>query len=232
MKWSESLAPIRPQEEAKKERQRRMKQFQKDCAPLMKELGEVGFVYDTIDGLIHSGVAYRAAVPVLLKWVSMTGNYDVREAIVRALSVPWAKPDAAPVFIKEFRTADSSEHSYKWALGNGLSIVADDSVVDELIELARDRTHGKSREMLALALANIRDPRVVDVLLELLQDEQMAGHAVIALGKLGASKGRASIEPFVHHEKAWIRREAKKALSRIDREAAKGTNRLASKRIQ
>jgi HEAT repeat protein len=68
-----------------------------------------------------------------------------------------------------------------------------------------------------LALGNLTHPRVVDVLVELLGDEEVAGHAVIALGKLRAPSARAALEPFLDHHKAWVRQEARKALAALGR---------------
>ncbi len=74
---------------------------------------------------------------------------------------------------------------------------------------------GRSREMLALALANMKNPRSVDVLIESLGDDDVAGHAVQALRKMKAKKAEPAIRPFIQHPKTWIRSEAKKALERM-----------------
>jgi len=52
----------------------------------------------------------------------------------------------------------------------------------------------------------------------LLEDEDVAGHAVIALGNLRAKQARGKIEALLRHKKAWIRGEAGKALRKIDQE--------------
>jgi HEAT repeat protein len=63
----------------------------------------------------------------------------------------------------------------------------------------------------------MKDPRAVDVLIDLLDDDDVAGHAVVGLGKLRASKARQRVEEFLAHPKAWVRREAKRALAKIDK---------------
>jgi len=186
------------------------------ASPIVRELKEAGFAVESIDELRRSGVSYKGAINVLLKWIPLTENVGVKESIVRALSVPWAKPTAARPLLGEFRTAPAATASgLKWAIGNALEVVADDSVLDEIFELAKDKRHGKSREMLAVALGNMKDPRAVDVLIELLSDEEVAGHALIGLGKLKAGKARPHIESFLDHPKPWIRKEAKKALAKL-----------------
>jgi len=100
----------------------------------------------------------------------------------------------------------------------GTSVVADDSIFDEVAELVRDQRHGGAREMLAVALGNMRDPRAVDLLIELLADEEVAGHALIAIGKLKARKARPHVERFLNDDKAWVRGEARRALAKIDKD--------------
>ena len=88
---------------------------------------------------------------------------------------------------------------------------------DEIASLARDGRYGDSRKMLALALGRMKkEPRAVDVLLELLEDD-IAGHAIIGLRMLKAKRAKARIEPFLDHERAWVRREAKRAVTALEK---------------
>ncbi|MGH9243237.1 MAG: HEAT repeat domain-containing protein [Acidimicrobiales bacterium] len=67
----------------------------------------------------------------------------------------------------------------------------------------------------------MKDPKAVDVLIGLLDDPDVEGHAVVALGNLRAESARDRIEPLLEHPKTWIRQEAKRALAKIDKAAAK-----------
>jgi hypothetical protein len=170
-----------------------------------------------LDELRRSGARYASAIPILLKWLPLVTESSVKESIVRCLSVPWAKPEAAKPLIAAFRSASlNSAAGVKWTIANALEVVADKTVFTDLSELVRDPEHGKAREMLAVALGNINDPRAVEVLLTLLDDESIAGHAIMALGKLCAPQARARIERFLNHPKAWVRRQAERALQKID----------------
>jgi hypothetical protein len=52
--------------------------------------------------------------------------------------------------------------------------------------------------------------------MKLLDDDMVAGHAIMALGRLKAKRSRSRLKPFLHHRRAWVRREAQKAVQRID----------------
>jgi hypothetical protein len=196
-------------------------------APLLADCAAAGVPVDSVWDFTKAGSDYSALLPVFLKWLPLMRDAHAKQGIVRALTRRWARPAAAEPLIKEFRRVDADSGGYvglggrwgslKWAIGNALDVVADDSVFEELVDIARERRHGRTREMVVLALGNMRNPTAVDVLLDLLNDEDVAGHAVGALGKLKASKAKPDLERFLHHEKDWIRQAAQRALAKIER---------------
>lgn len=183
------------------------------AVPIVAELRAAGFEVDAIADLHNRALDYEAAVPVLLRWLPQVENAAVEQDVVRALSVEWARPDAAAPLVAAFRAAD--DDGVRWAIGNALAVVADDSVFDDVAALATDRSGGRAREMIAVALGNMTDPRAVDVLRELLADDEVAGHALIGLGRLGAAEAaRDDVEPFLEHPVEWVREEARRLLAR------------------
>jgi HEAT repeat protein len=207
----------RRQVEVQRQQQQNIEEYLTAAAPVLQDLAQAGVHVDRIsaDQLIQQD--YKAAIPILLRWLQRVDNLRIKEAIVRSLSVPWAKPTAAPALVDAFRQAPDDPPGLKQAIGNALSIVADDSVFQDIVALARDKRHGQARVMVVEALANMRDPRAVDVLCELLADEEVAAHAVVTLGKLKAARARPQIEPFLNHSEGWVRKEAKRALAKIDK---------------
>jgi hypothetical protein len=187
------------------------------AAPVIAELVALGFSIESLAELRDRGTECGAAVPVLMRWLPEVQNLDVKQDIVRCLSIPSARPRAAPVLIAEFRNSrDETPTGLRWAIGNALDVVADDSVFDDMVELAKERAYGKAREMVVLALGNMTDPRAPRVLVDLLANDEVAGHAIMALGKLRAVSARSNVEQFLRHPREWIRKEAKRAIERID----------------
>lgn len=186
---------------------------------LLAELAEVGFPVASLTELRTSGARYRAAVPVLLRWLPVVSDRQAKEDLVRALSVPWARPVAARPLIDEFERVDErvdpTGTGLRWVIGNALSIVADDFVFDELVRLVEDQSFGKARQMVVVGLGRSKRPEAVPVLMGLLDDEDVSGHAVKALAKLGADEARPALERMVNDPRAWVRNEAKRALSRL-----------------
>jgi HEAT repeat protein len=191
------------------------KEFREEERPLIDDLAAIGFHVESVrDVLQFSRADYAQCVPVLLHRLQLISNESVKESVVRVLTTKTARPAATLPLIREFE--DSENFYYKWAVGNALSVVADDSVFDELKRLALDEQHGKAREMLVLALGNMRNPDTVPVLMELLKDDELTAHSLSALGKLRARAARSEVEKFLGHPRALVRKQAKLALKRID----------------
>jgi hypothetical protein len=203
-------------ERAKAHRQESIQRQRLNAAPVVQDLKNAGFAIKSLDELRRSGTSYTAAIPVLIKWLPLVSDVLVKDSIVRALSVPWAKPIAARPLIAEFQATSELASGLKWTIGNALAVVADDGVFNEIAKLVREKRHGNAREMLAVALGNMVDVRAVDLLLNLLHDEDVVGHALIALGKLKVQKARPQIESLLKHRKQWVRKEAQKALANLD----------------
>jgi HEAT repeat protein len=185
---------------------------------------------DTTDFGIFSSVARttfdaEAAAPLLVEWLPRMRDPVDKEVIARTLTgTKRAAPAAARAILAEFRIAPLEDETTKWAYANALSTLADAELADDLIELVRDPRHGRSREMLCDALKRTKDPRAPDVLIGLIDDDEVAGHAILALrtygpksslphlrragSKLAAVLERPTATPFA-------KRQARKALERI-----------------
>lgn len=208
------------QRERAERTRRSIEEYREAAAPLLAELAAAGFVVQSASELHQKRFNYESAVPILVKWLPLMSNPRVKESIVRALSVPFAQ-EAASLLVEEFRRVDPKPSGLKWAIGNALDVVANDAVMDEMIDLATDKRHGKAREMVVSGLGNMSDHRVVPILIDLLKDEEVFVHAMMGLAKLAATAGRSSIEPFLEHPKAYVRKEAKKAIAQIDKAAGR-----------
>jgi hypothetical protein len=184
-------------------------------ASLMDELKQLVYDVPTPEDLPKTRRRYRDAVPVLLVWLPRIDDIAARESIVRALSVPWARPDAIEPLVREFE--QSNAEAYEWAVGNALSVVADDSAFDDLERIVRDARYGKAREMVVVALGNAKKRRddALRVLTDLLADDELAQHALLGLEKLGDPRAIPSVERLLDADDRWIRTCAKKTLAKL-----------------
>jgi len=186
------------------------------AAPVLAELAKMGLSVGAISELYNEDMDYQRAIPVLLDWLPRVPNHDVKEELVRAVSVKWAKPQAAPLLVKEFRAvAGETGAGLRWAIGNALEVVSDVTVLDDLLDIAKNREYGMARQMVVVALGKLKDPRAIDTLIGLVGDDDVTGQAVGALGALRAREALPVLEGLSEHSNSWIRKEAEKAIAKI-----------------
>jgi hypothetical protein len=185
--------------------------------PILVCLSETGYDAGSLADLRYSGIRYRKAIPILIAFISETTDTKTLMEVVRALSVPWAKPQATGPLIDLFRRLDDqTEGSVRWAVGNALEVTWDDAYFDDLVGLAIDRSYGRDREMIALGLARSKRPEAADVLIGLLNDPDVNGHATKALRKLRVPAARAGLERMLGDNRTWVRKEAQRALTALE----------------
>jgi len=185
---------------------------------LIEEFRDHGFPISEISDLYNKKYNYKEMVPELIDAVGREENPKNLEEIVRALSVIWAKPAAAKSLVRLFqKVEDGNELGLRWVIGNALSIVADDSVYAEIVNCILQAGYGRSREMLVVALANMKTHDADRILMGLLKDEDLAGHALIAVRKRKSKEALDLARGLENHPKAWVRKEAKKTVGALER---------------
>jgi len=214
---------VRRREEQSKHFKALEKEFAQEEKPLVEALNKAAIPIKSVWDLVNTGNFYPQAIPILVAHLKHPYPFRIREAITRALSIKDAGAVAYAELVREFKelpdSRDVAQHGFKWALGNAISIVADDSNFDEIVELVRDKRHGNTRDMITLRLPNLDPKRAIGVLLELLNDDddEIVGQALTALEKLKAIVARPTVERFLHHVNPSIRKESAKILARMSR---------------
>ena len=133
---------------------------------------------------------------------------------MRCLTVPHLAGIATTPVLALYHQVE--DDSLRWAIGNAMIALATDDVADEILRIVRDERNGRSRQMFVLSLARLHHPELLPTLVDLLSDPIVAGQAVAALGALRWRSARPAVERMLTHPNEWVRKEAKKALKRID----------------
>jgi hypothetical protein len=218
--------------EAERQREAAASEFRRSAEPLKASLRAAGLpdagfgTFVSPRGAEYFGrpeFDHQRSVPILLDWLPRVDDPRVKEAIVRHLSTKYAKPVAARPLIEEFRRSPVEQHALNWAIGNALAVVAGNDVLAELLELAQDPSHGPARQMIVLRLGRApKRPEIAEALIRLVEDEDVALHAMSALRQqLGPAGARPYLERLKDHPSERIRGHAAKELKKVDRVLAK-----------
>lgn len=191
--------------------------------PILADLRAAGLDIDEISDLLNEHLDYERQLPVLIDWIPRCANLRVREVLVRALAVPAARRTAAAdTLLREFETAPSSASGYRWAVALALTGAARPQDAEAVVRLFADRSYGTGRQELARVIARLRPPEALAVLVAALDDDDVAGHAVEALGFLGDPGAIPRLETMAGHPRKWVRREAARAIAKIERKRSRG----------
>jgi len=172
------------------EADRKAAEWRKAEQPLAEDLRAAGFDVESAWDLFNRKEPwnkkervrpYPEALPILLKHLERSYPDRVREGIARALAVrreAWAAAGidirfAWETLTKLYRQEEVGTDA-KDGLAVAISAVADDELLDEVIDLAKDVRHGPSRLLLLSALERSSDPRARAALMELGTDPQLS----------------------------------------------------------
>jgi len=150
----------------------------------------------------------------LLKYLIEVTDVNDKEFLVRCLGVKGFCEATKPL-INEFYK--SNNVTFKWAIGNSLSIISDIDSVPELIRIVQEKEQGIARQMIVDGLGAYKSDDVKEVLVNLLSDDEVAGHAISGISKTGDKALIKHIEPFLTHKVKWVRTEASKAIKKLEK---------------
>jgi len=149
-----------------------------DEVPLVKALADVGFSVVSVWDLVNSPGPYKEAIPVLLEHLDRPYLDRTREGIARSLAVPdarYAWSRLVELYRKEpVVKVDGKRSDTKSGLAVALAAIATDATLEELISLAKDKSHGSSRLLLLRALRRSKQATAKRTIEELASDPELA----------------------------------------------------------
>lgn len=213
-----------------------MERFKADERPVLEALADAGLRVKDLSALVNLDIDYTAQLPVLITWLRRVEYVPVKGTIARALTIREARPAAVPALLEELRLAppeapvppdaDPAQRMaqrdvrlLRDALGNAVAFTADASHFDTIVALVEDPRTGSARSsLIADYLGRFRTKReqAIPVLRRLLADDDLGRYALKPLARLRAVDARPEMERFLNHEQDWVRRDAKRALARLD----------------
>lgn len=179
---------------------------------LIKEANNNGFDVQDFNDFNTIKRKIKSFIPILIKYLYLFEKDNFKDAIVGLLGVKGFY-DATETLIKLYYNFDTPID--RWAIGDALYNIQDKRFEDEYIKIVNDKSNGISRQMIVLLLGKLRCEKALPSLIDLLQDLDVNGHVVIALGYFKNNDLIKYIEPFLNHNKKWIRTEAEKAIKKI-----------------
>lgn len=141
--------------------------------PLLDELKDLGFLVQDVWDFANTNSSYADALPVLLKHLQKPYADKIKEGIARALAVPEAK-SSWHILLSEFeKTNQLMAPGSKMGLAAAIAVIADDSVIKDLISVIQDKSHGESRILFLKVFKRSKLPVAKKILAELANDPEV-----------------------------------------------------------
>lgn len=180
-------------------------------------LSKVGIEIKDIYELVNSKKTYPDAIPVLVSTLTSGIEEDnLKEGVIRALAVKEAKGKIGSILIDEFHMTSKDKPLLRWAIGNTMEVVIGKEDLEKVIEIVLDKSNGMSRQMFVVSLGNIKSEKSENVLINLLDDDEVAAHALNGLRRIRSVKALEKVKQLLNHPKPLIRKEAEKTLKKIE----------------
>lgn len=184
----------------------------------------VGCVYDLLREVEGS---YAYVIPALLELLPTIRHDRLKEGIIRALTDPAAATkEVGDALLREFELIPGDTHSsknVKWAVGNAMSVIAQDSHFDQMVRIIQDRPLGWVRRKFPLGLARTvrRRTEAIELLRQWLEDPDLVRSCILGLGVLRATEALPDVRRYVNDKHPQVAAAARKVAKMMERRSAK-----------
>jgi len=191
---------------------------------IVMELRNAGFKVSDLFDLVNFKQTDFGYINLLLDLLDSEKVTDpiIKDGIIRAVTVRKAKGIAETKLLEYYNSlkTEKEKELIGWSVGNWFEYLYSDSYFEQIKEISTDKNNGMSRQMFVLALGKTKKHKSESekLLLELTFDNQVALHAVIALGKLKLSNSIERLTELTTDKNKTIKKEAIKALKKITAE--------------
>lgn len=161
-------------------------EIRKTAEDLVKELQTIYSNVNSVWDLVNTKVKYPELIPILTKHLTKEYHPNIKEGIVRALTVKEAKGIACRVIIDEYKKASKDNFYYAWSYGNTMKVIITKDYLNEIIEIVLNEENGDSRDMFIEAISKFKTKEVEETINILINNksELISNTAMKSLKKL------------------------------------------------
>ena len=182
---------------------------------LREELTLLGFTFPTIYHAIELKKTHPEVIgPLALKYYQLAVRKQEKSCLLGWLPKKSAA-DAIPVLLEDF--CSDADNIDDWAIADTLYTFASRKYIQDYLDIIADPGYGAARQMLVLLVGRLKVEQAIPLLIRLLDDPSMTAHAIIALGRFRREALRPHFERFTACPDPLCRREARKALARLEK---------------
>jgi len=165
---------LRRRAEQEKVMSARKEFLREEMSPILTDLASVGIMTDDVWQVKTEKKENAKAIPILLDHLQRSYPSIIRAGIAQRLAVRATRKIGWKILVDEYRETDIHDDHVKQSIASALAGASDDSVINELIALAKDRSQGNSRILLLRGIRRSRRPEARQAIEELANDPDLA----------------------------------------------------------
>lgn len=165
---------LRRRAEQEKVLAERKADLSKAASPILADLASVGIMTDDVWKIRTEDKENAKAIPILLDHLQRSYPSIIRAGIAQRLAVRATRKIGWRILVDQYRKTDVSDDHVKQSIASALAGASDDSVIDDLIGLAKDKSQGNSRVLLLRGIRRSRRPEARQAIEELANDPDLA----------------------------------------------------------
>ena len=146
----------------------------------LEEINKSGYNFNSIYDLMLLDEKDKNIVPVFLKYLKLF-ELDIKKHLVRFLGVK-GFVSASKFLLEEFHK--TKDFIYRFAIANTLSLIQDENILEDLIEIIENRMYGEARIPIIYRLYKFKNFQLEKVLMKLLNDKEVSEVAEYSLNEL------------------------------------------------
>ena len=146
----------------------------------LEEINKSGYNFNSIYDLMLLYEKDKNIVSVFLKYLKLF-ELDIKKHLVRFLGVK-GFVSASKFLLEEFHK--TKDFIYRFAIANTLSLIQDENILEDLIEIVENRMYGEARIPIIYRLYKFKNFQLEKVLVKLLNDKIVSKIAEYSLNKL------------------------------------------------
>ena len=146
----------------------------------LEEINKSGYNFNSIYELMLLNEKDKNIVSVFLKYLRLF-ELDIKKNLVRFLGVK-GFVSASKFLLEEFHKTE--DFNYRFAIANTLSLIQDENILEDLIEIVENRMYGEARIPIIYRLYKFKNFQLEKVLMKLLNDKEVSEVAEYSLNEL------------------------------------------------
>ena len=146
----------------------------------LEEINKSGYNFNSIYDLMLLDEKDKNIVPVFLKYLKLF-ELDIKKHLVRFLGVK-GFVSASKFLLEEFHKTE--DFDYRFTIANTLSLIQDENILEDLIEIIENRMYGEARIPIIYRLYKFKNFQLEKVLVKLLNDKEVSEVAEYSLNEL------------------------------------------------